>query len=74
MARVVNLTDGIAWDWQYGFGATQSIKTVLGGSLAETLDTSTAFTVSTDSAGNHTMTFSATAMGNSKSIVFYIED
>ena len=70
--RVVNLTDGIVWDWQYGFGATQSIKTVLGGSLAETLDTSSAFTISTDLAGNHTVTLSAAANGTAKSLVYNI--
>lgn len=68
--RVVNDTDAIVWEWQYGMGATHSIKTVLGGSLTAALDTGSAITFTADELANGcaTVTLSATLCGTSKTI------
>jgi hypothetical protein len=74
--RVTNTTDVILWDWMYGFPATDTIKTVSGGTV--TLDTGSAI-VSTEQAGltniagNWITTLSATLCGTSKNICFHIE-
>lgn len=68
---LINITDVIKWEWFYGFGATQALKTVTGGTM--TVDTGTAFSVSTDLAGNHTLTISAAANGNAKALVFSVD-
>ena len=69
--RVINDTDAIVWEWQYGMAATHSIKTVLGGSLAATLDTTSAIVVTGDELANGvgTVALSAAAVGTSKNIL-----
>lgn len=71
--KVVNITDGITWEWTYGMLATQAIKTVLGGSLTSALDTSSQLTISTDLAGNHTVTLGTTLNGTAKVLAYRIE-
>lgn len=67
--RVVNDTDGIIWERIAGMASTHAVKTVLGGSLAETDDTNGRITIGTD----HTVTLDATLCGTSKVIAFAIE-
>lgn len=69
--KVFNLTDVIVWEWQYGFGATQSAKTVTAGTL--TIDTTSQIVISTDLAGNHTVTLGATLNGTGKVLSYAIE-
>lgn len=66
--RIINTTDGITWEWQYGMPAADSVKFVLGGSLAGTLDTGAAITINDELAGNGYVTLSAAAAGTSKNI------
>jgi hypothetical protein len=72
--KIINTTDGLIWEWQYGMATTQSIKTTLG--TGQALDTGSAIVVSDPDSGtasNYRVTFSATAMGTSKAIRFQIE-
>ena len=71
--KVVNETDGIVWEWQYGMTATKAIKTTLGGSLASVIDTGTPFTITDGGAGVFSLTLSATLVGNAKLISFHVE-
>lgn len=71
--KVVNTTDAITWAWQHGMPDADSVKIVLGGSLAGTLDTGAAITVATSGGGNYTVTFSTTLCGTSKNICFELE-
>lgn len=66
--KVVNTTDGIVWEWQYGMPAANSIKTTLGGSFASVQDTASQITISTDLAGNSTVTLGATLNGSAKNL------
>jgi len=68
--EIVNETDTILWTWQYGLAATHSVKTVAAGTV--TVDTGSAVTVSTDVAGNCTVTLSTTLCGAAKNILFHI--
>ena len=71
---IVNVTDSITWEWYYGMPAADAIKNTIG--TGYTLDTGGAITVTDPDSGtasNYTVTFSATAMGNSKAIKFQIE-
>lgn len=73
--RVINETDGIEWEWQYGMAATHTIKTVFA-TPAITVDTGSAILVTDDGTGTHskfTVTFSAGLAGASKNIIFKIE-
>lgn len=74
--EIVNVTDGITWKWQKGMPAANSVKFVLGGSLAGTQDTGSAITVSgsvTDgSGGNGACLLSSTLCGTSKNITYKI--
>lgn len=69
---VTNITDSLVWTWKYGFPANDTIKLTLG-TVAAVLDTTGAIVVSSDPAGNCTVTLSAAAAGTSKAIVFDIE-
>ena len=69
---VVNTTDAITWHWQYGMPASNSVKIVLG-TVAGTLDTTSAITVVVDLAGNGNVTFSTGLCGANKNICFHIE-
>lgn len=66
--KVVNTTDSITWEWQYGMPAADSVKIVLGGSLAGTLDTGGAITINDELAGNGYVTLSATCAPSAKNI------
>jgi hypothetical protein len=68
--KVVNTTDGITWEWQYGMPAANSIKTTLGGSLASVQDTSSQITIAIDYAPGNvgTVTLGATLNGTGKNI------
>lgn len=66
--KVVNTTDGLTWEWQYGMPAANSVKTTLGGSFASVQDTSSQITISTDLAGNSTLTLGATLNGSAKNL------
>lgn len=66
--RVINVTDSITWEWQYGMPAADSVKFVLGGSLAGTLDTGSAITVNDELAGNGYVTLSTTCAPSAKNI------
>jgi hypothetical protein len=71
-----NMTDGIEWDWFYGYAATDTIKTVLGGSLSRAIDTTSAIVPSEPApsgGGNWIVTLSAAAVGTSKLICFQID-
>ena len=74
--EIVNTTDGITWKWQRGMPAANSVKFVLGGSLAGTQDTGSAITVtgsvSDGSGGNGNVTLSATVTGTAKNIIYKI--
>lgn len=66
--KVINTTDGLTWEWQYGMPAANSVKTTLGGSFASVQDTSSQITISTDLAGNSTLTLGATLNGSAKNL------
>lgn len=74
--EIVNTTDGITWEWQYGMPAANSVKFVLGGSLAGTQDTGSAITVTgsinNGTGGNGSVTLSSTLCGTSKNITYKI--
>lgn len=75
--RIMNNTDGISWEWQYGMPAANSIKTTYGGSLASVVDTGSAITFTSDNGQNpgnvESTTLSATLAGTAKSISYWIE-
>lgn len=66
--RVINVTDGLIWEWMYGMPAANAIKTALTGpTIAQ--DTGSAFTISSESGnGVSTVTLSATAAGSAKNL------
>jgi hypothetical protein len=69
----VDITDVagvLMWGWQLGMPATNSIKTATG---ATTIDTASGITVTTDLAGNGTVTLSATVVGTGKTICYQIQ-
>ncbi len=74
--EIVNTTDGITWYWQRGMPAANSVKFVLGGSLAGTQDTGSAITVtgstSDGTGGNGNVTLSSTVCGTAKNITYKI--
>lgn len=69
--RLLNVTDTILWDWMYGMGATQSLKTVTAGTV--TIDTTSTFTVTGQNAGNFNVTLSVAANGTGKLLLYEIE-
>lgn len=74
--RLVNSTDGITWEWQYGMPAANSVKNVLGGSPTSTQDTSsqisTTGSVTDGTGGGGTVTLGATLCGTAKRINYFI--
>jgi hypothetical protein len=66
--KVVNTTDGVTWEWQYGMPAVNAIKTILGGATSQ--DTGGAITVTVDELGNGTgsVLLSAAMVGTGKNI------
>ena len=73
--KVVNDTDGIIYEWQFGMDETHSIKTVLGGSLAATLDTGSAFAITKDFGDGNvcSVTLAAGVCISAKRISYLIE-
>lgn len=74
--RIINTTDAIEWEWMNGFPATNTIKTVLGGSLTRALDATSAIVVSEpapNGGGNWIVTLSAALVGSAKNICFKVE-
>ena len=75
--HIVNITDGIQWDWMYGFPATDTIKTT-DATPAFATDT-TSQIVATDQSGstnidgNWILTLGTTLCGTSKVICFHVE-
>lgn len=65
--KVINTTDGLIWEWSYGMPAADSVKLTLG-TVAAVMDTSSQITISSDPAGNSTVTLGATLNGTSKNI------
>ena len=72
LIKVVNTTDGLVWEWQYGMPAANSIKTTLGGSLASVQDTSSQLALVDGGAGVFTLTLGATLCGTAKNITYCI--
>lgn len=70
---VVNETDGITYMRLVGMAAANSVKFVLGGSLAGTKDTGSAIVETDGGSGNYSVTIPAATAGTSKHIVFCIE-
>lgn len=66
---IINDTDGITWEKFRGMADANTIKMVLGGSLAGTKDTGSAIAIA-----DRTVTLSAALVGTAKNIVFHIED
>jgi hypothetical protein len=69
--QIINETDNIQWDWFRGLAATHTIKQVAAGTT--TVDTTTAIAVSTDLAGNCTITLTAALAVNSSNIIYVID-
>lgn len=46
--KVINSTDGLIWEWQYGMPAANSIKNLLGGSPTATQDTASQILITGD--------------------------
>lgn len=69
--EVVNTTDGLCWEWQYGMPIANSIKITLG-TVAAVQDTSSQITVATDKNGVGTVTLGATLCGTSKNISYKV--
>lgn len=70
---VINETDGITYQRIVGMAAANSVKFVLGGSLAGTLNTATAIVETDNLAGNYSVTIPAATAGTAKHIVYAIE-
>lgn len=70
---LLNETDAVSFERVVGMAAANSIKSVLGGSLAVTLDTGSAITEQDGGSGNYNVTLPAATVGNSKKIIFAIE-
>lgn len=70
---VLNETDGVSFERVTGMAAANSIKSVLGGSLAVTLDTGSAIVESDGGSGNFSVTLPAATVGNAKKNVFVVE-
>jgi len=68
--ELTDVTDVILWTWQYGMPATDSVKVVTAGTT--TVDTTSAIVVSTDVAGDCTVTISAAAASTAKLILYHI--
>jgi hypothetical protein len=68
---ITDVTDNIRWDWYRGMAATNTIKTVAAGT--RTVDTTSAISVSTDFAGNSTITLSAALAANGSLLIYEIE-
>jgi hypothetical protein len=68
---ITDVTDNIRWDWYRGMAATNTIKTVAAGT--RTVDTTSAISVSTDLAGNSTITLSAALAAASSLLIYEIE-
>jgi hypothetical protein len=69
--RIVDETDVIIWDWYKGLAATHTIKQVTAGTT--TVDTTSAILVSTDLAGNCTITLTAALAVNAANICYVID-
>ena len=70
---VINETDGITYQRIIGMAAANSVKFVLGGSLAGTKDTGSAIVESDGGSGNYSVTLPAATVGTSKHIIYAIE-
>lgn len=72
--KLVNMTDGIVWEWRYGMPATDAIKTTFTGPVVA-VDTTSAITVTepATNSGNYTLLISAAAAGTAKLILFDID-
>ena len=68
---IVDITDNIRWDWYRGLPATNTVKTVAAGT--RTIDTTSAISVSTDFAGNSTITLSAALAASGSLLIYEIE-
>jgi hypothetical protein len=66
----IDVTGVLVWRWMLGMPASNSIKTATG---ATTIDTASMFTVTTDLAGNGSVTLSATLVGTGKVISYRIQ-
>ena len=71
--KVINETDAITYERSAGMAAANTVKIVLGGSLAGTLNTSSAIVESDGGSGNYSVTLPAATVGTSKAIAFVIE-
>jgi hypothetical protein len=71
--QIFNETDSLGWMKLFGMAAANTIKTVEGGSLAETLDTTSAILVNDLTGGSWSVTLSAEACGTAKKICYYID-
>ena len=72
--KLINETDTLIWEWQYGMAATHTLKTA--GTPTVAIDTTSAIVVSEpapNGGGNWIVTTSAAAAGTSKNILFKIE-
>ena len=69
--RVIDETDVIIWEWDRGLAATHTIKQVTAGTT--TVDTTSAIVVSTDLAGNSTVTLSAALAVSGSNLIYRIE-
>jgi len=67
---IVDVTGVLAWSWQLGMPATNSIKTA---TAAVTVDTASNILVTTDLAGNGSVLLSTTLCGNAKVICYHIQ-
>lgn len=70
---IINETDGITYQRIVGMAAANTVKFVLGGSLAGTKDTGSAIVESDGGSGNYSVTIPAATAGTSKHIVYCIE-
>lgn len=68
---IIDVTNNIQWDWYRGLPATNTIKTVAGGT--RTVDATSAIVVTTDLSGNPVVSIAAATAANAATLIYKID-